>query len=372
VKDAKDRPVWFSEPSQADDSWGRRGESLTSWVERATLSRARATRRFLNENLSMLPKEHQAALYRALHDRWPSAFFELIVARTLQVLGASIEIEPGGAEDIRIDFVASFPDSTVSVEAVAPAFNLEIGEQVKQRNPLLDIIESSAPPHLWVLVESLPELGPSDSKKRFKNMIKRLLADAAKADISSPTEFVEELPQGTLRLKVIPKSPNASTARSIGSEPALTTLDDTEQRVRRAVGRKRRQGRESATPTLLAVHATEMSSSYDAFDRALFGQTFTRLGQDSQVLGTGFDAHGIFNKGTGTPTWAGVLAFVGISLRGGPDPVLYLHPRLEGALPDALLSLERRTYDTEAKRIVILKPSATGILEKMGFVPPDV
>jgi hypothetical protein len=90
MKDAKDRPVWFSEPSRADDSWGRRGESMTSWVERATLHRARATRRFLNENPSALPKEHQAALYRALHDRWQSAFFEPIVARTLQVLGASI------------------------------------------------------------------------------------------------------------------------------------------------------------------------------------------------------------------------------------------------------------------------------------------
>jgi hypothetical protein len=85
VKDTKDRPVWFSEPSQADESWGRRGESVTSWVERATLSRARATRRFLNENLAVVPNEQQAALYRALHDRWPSAFFELIVARTLQV-----------------------------------------------------------------------------------------------------------------------------------------------------------------------------------------------------------------------------------------------------------------------------------------------
>jgi hypothetical protein len=372
MEDARDRPVWFSEPSQADESWGRRGESVTSWVERATLPRARATRRFLNENLSMLPHEHQAALYRALHDRWPSAFFELIVARTLQVLGASIEIEPGGAEDIRIDFVARFPDSTVSIEAVAPAFNVEIGEQVKQRNPLLDIIDASAPPHLWVLVESLPELGPSDSKKRFKKTSKRLLDHAATADISSPTGFVEELPQGALRLKVIPKSPNASTGRSIGSEPALATFDDTEQRVRRALGRKRRQARESAAPALLAVHATGMSSSYDAFDRALFGRTFTRLGQDYQVLETGFDADGMFNKGTGTPTWAGVLAFVRVGLRGGPDPVLYLHPRLEGTLPDALLSLERRTYDTEANRIVTLKPSATGILEEVGFVPPDV
>jgi hypothetical protein len=64
----------------------------------------------LNETLHALPDEHQAAVYQALHDRWTSAFFELIAARTLQVLGASLEVEPGGAEDIRIDFVASFPE----------------------------------------------------------------------------------------------------------------------------------------------------------------------------------------------------------------------------------------------------------------------
>jgi hypothetical protein len=372
VKEAKYRSVWFPEPLRADDSRGQRGEPFTTWVERSTLPRARAARRFLNENLHALPKEHQAALCRALHDRWSSAFFELIVARTLQVLGASIEVEPGGAEDIRIDFVASFPDSTVSIEAIAPAFNVEVGEQVKQRNPLLDIVESLAPPRLWVLVDSLPELGPNDSKKRFRKAVERLLGDAAEADISSLTEFVEELPQGTLRIKVIPKSPNASTDRSLGIEPALTTFDDTEQRVRRAVERKRRQGRESATPAFLAIHATGISSSCEAFDRALFGRTFARMGWDGQVLDTGFDADGLLNKGTGTPTWAGVLAFVHVGLRGGPDPVLYLHPRFEGALPDALLSLERRTYDTEAEGIETHKPSATAILERVGFVPPEV
>lgn len=372
MNDAQDRAVWFPEPSQADDTWGRRGESTTSWTERSTLPRARATRRFLNENLSALPGEHQAALHKALHDRWPSAFFELIAARTLQVLGASIEVEPGGAEDIRIDFVASFPDSTVGVEAVAPAFNLEVGEQVKQRNPLLDIVESLAPPGLWVLVEALPELGPSDSKRRFKKAVERLLADATGANVSSPTEFVEELPQGMLRIKVTPKSPNMSTGRSIGIEPAFTAFNDTEQRVRRAINHKRRQGRESATPALLAIHATGMSSSYEAFDRALFGQTFTRIGLDGRVLDTGFDADGIFNKGTGTPTWAAVLAFVNVGLRGGADPVLYLHPRFEGKLPDALLTLERRAYDAGAEGVEIQEPSATGILAGLGFVPPDV
>jgi len=84
----------------------------------------------------------------------------------------------------------------------------------------------------------LPELEPSDSKKRFKYTTERLLADATEVGISSPTQFAEELPQGMLRLKVIPKGSNASIGKSIGIEPALTTFDDTEQRVRRAVDRK--------------------------------------------------------------------------------------------------------------------------------------
>ena len=218
----------------------------------------------------------------------------------------------------------------------------------------------------------MPDLGPSDSKKPFKSAVMRLLADAAGADISSPAKFVEELPEGTLRIKVIPKGPKASTDRSLGIEPPLTAFDNTEQRVRRAVDRKRRQGRESSAPALLAIHATGISSSYEAFDRALFGRTFTRMGLDNRVLGTGFDADGLFSKGAGEPTFAGVLAFVNVGLRGGVDPVLYLHPRFVGRLPDALLTLERRAYDANAQGIVIREPSVTGVLEALNFVPPNV
>jgi hypothetical protein len=120
------------------------------------------------------------------------------------------------------------------------------------------------------------------------------------------------------------------------------------------------------------AHATGISSSYEAFDRALFGRTFTRIGLDGRVSGTGFDADGVFNKGSGAPTWAGVLAFVNVGLRGGADPVLYLHPRSAAKLPDALLKLERRTYDAKAQAVTAHEPTATGILEAVGFVPPDV
>jgi len=118
--------------SSADDSAAYRSESTTDWLKRSTHPRARAARCFLSENLSAMPGEHRATLYRMLHERWHSAFFELIVGRTLQVLGATLEAEPGGASDTRVDFVARFPDATVAVEAVSPVFGPQVGETARR------------------------------------------------------------------------------------------------------------------------------------------------------------------------------------------------------------------------------------------------
>jgi hypothetical protein len=167
-----------------------------------------------------------------LHERWHSAFFELIVGRTLQVLGATIEVEPGGASDTRVDFVARFPDSTVAVEAVSPVFGSQVGETAKRRNPLLDIVESESPPDMWVMVSSLPDLGPQDSKKRFRSTVRKLLAEAGDVT-SSPVDVAEELPESTLRLKLVKKGAGVPPGRSVGIEPALTIWDDTERRIRR-------------------------------------------------------------------------------------------------------------------------------------------
>ena len=86
--------AWFPEPSRADDSYANRGELVTEWLKRSTLPRAREVRRFLNENLAKVPQDHQLVLYRATHERWDSAFSELIVASILQLLGGDIEAKP--------------------------------------------------------------------------------------------------------------------------------------------------------------------------------------------------------------------------------------------------------------------------------------
>ncbi len=80
--------AWFLEPTHSDNTWAANGESIFQWLHRSTLPRARAARQFLNYNISQLPETWRERLYHDLKHRWPSAFFELIVARTLQAIGA--------------------------------------------------------------------------------------------------------------------------------------------------------------------------------------------------------------------------------------------------------------------------------------------
>lgn len=53
------------------------------------------------------------------------------------------------------------------VEATSPITDAKIGDMLRQRNPLLDIIECSLPEGWGVGISELPELGLNDSKGRF-------------------------------------------------------------------------------------------------------------------------------------------------------------------------------------------------------------
>lgn len=97
--DANETDVWFSEPVEVDNTFARHGEGTYSWLNRSTTERAKACRQFLNENIAKLPEDWQPKLYKDLRDKdWFDTFFELIVARTLQLLGASIKVEVPIAE----------------------------------------------------------------------------------------------------------------------------------------------------------------------------------------------------------------------------------------------------------------------------------
>ena len=77
---------------------------------------------------------------------------------------------------------------------------------------------------------------------------------------------------------------------------------------------------------------------------------------------------GVFNKGEGDPTSAAVLAFVSVYLGGGVDPVLYLHPRFRGDLPETLTSIERRSFDPVAGSVNTVSSGRPGFMKGLSFV----
>jgi hypothetical protein len=156
---------------------------------------------------------------------------------------------------------------------------------------------------------------------------------------------------------------------AVVTEPALSAFDNSEQRIRRAINRKRRQGRNVATPAILAVHATGISSESEDFVLALYGREVAVADAETyQIVGTRFQADGVFIRGGKEPTFAAVLALVNVNFPGGPDPVLYLHPRFRGDLPASLMSIERKSYDAHAETAVVRPSRKTGFLKHLGFV----
>jgi hypothetical protein len=312
-------------------------------------------------------------LYRALHERWYSAFSELIVARTLQALGGDIEAEPESEAGTRIDFRARFADGEVGVEVVSPVFDPDAGEVMKRRNPLLVIIESLAPPGWRIMVDSLPDLGPNDSKRGFKAAVERLL-DTEPAEPAAGIKRVDtRLPEGKLRLGILPQRAGGAEGRVIMSEPAVATWNTSEERIRKSIKKKRPQGRNVEIPSILAVYANGISTTFEDFDHALYGREVGTLGTETAtgevyVSGSEFQADGVFNKGEGDPTWAAVLAFVNVYLGGGSDPVLYLHPRFRGDLPEVLTSIERRNYDPVARSVNMVPSRRPGFIKGLRFV----
>jgi hypothetical protein len=116
-------------------------------LSRSILPLAKDCRAFLNKSLSVLPEGCRNGMYYHLaHDQnFKDGFFELIVGRTLQEMGADIECEPENPIDrTRVDFVAEFPDETVYVEAVSPVLDRELGEIYSREVPLTNIRSAHA------------------------------------------------------------------------------------------------------------------------------------------------------------------------------------------------------------------------------------
>ncbi len=356
---------WFPEPLVEDPTWARDNEDDLAWLRRSTLPTAQAVRRFLNEQLAKLPLAIAEHLATRLASHWSSTFFELIVGRALQELGADLEVEVANARGFRPDYRARFPDCHVIVEAVSPQYDRGMAQERQRADALLPFVREALPSDWAVLLGELPDLGPGESKQAFKRAFRELVPKDAPLHADDWRDAEVEIECGTVDVTFIPRK---ADAEAIVAGPVVGGWDDSEERIRSVVRRKRRQVRSEPYPVLLAVAGGRLPARSDSFDRALFGRSCTVVSLPSRRSHNELRWDGLFMRpGNDSPTYAGVLAVPNAGFRYAGDPVLYLHPRFVGILPNAFAALERRIA-SPPHGIDVVPAGKPGLLQSLGFV----
>lgn len=334
----------FPEPT-TDDRRIRDNEDMKTFLARSTMEHAVELRRFVNANLCLLPSHVAQPICRALHGEYfrPS-LFELVVARTLQVLGPrDLSYEIATSSGSRPDLRATFADGHIVVDATVPNFDAEIIQSHEAHKLLIDIIEALIPAGWTFFVERLPSVAPSDSKREFKSMLISVFATLpASSEGFAPLsyEVTAEHPQGEIRLLLGARPSHWQRAYAGG--PASAAFGDTDKRVEKVLRRKRFQLRGTDAPALIAI-AGGMGESIEDIDIALFGRTWEQQDESRRPVEFGFDPSGIWGKlRGGESVIGGVLMFCHWQWTIGDDPVLYINPRFNGSLPRAFEALQRR------------------------------
>lgn len=353
----------FPEPARADARPGLASETRGQFLARSTWTRAVDLRRFYNVNLARLPAAAQTTLCRELKtDPTLSKHFELVVGRFLQELGATrLDYEVRGSEGRRVDWLGTLDDGHVSVEATVPVVNSVVGATIAASRELVDMAVRLAPPGWYVLVRSVPEFGPSERKTELREALRDLYAGVPAAHHGAHLTLMREFPNGSLGIDLF-GHPDPSLPAQPGGGPAVGYFDDTSTVIHAAVEEKRRQARGATKPVILAICTNGFGShEVEKFDIGLLGRTVHHLGSGR----LSFNPSGAFGGGTGEPTFAGALAFAELGMRGGPDPILYVHPRFTGRLPAALLRLRRR-FPT-ATGVCDVPATMSGVVERLDW-----
>ena len=221
-----------------------------------------------------------------------ATFFEVVLARILQELGASLVYEAANPDGKRPDFRAQFADVSVIIEGVSTRFKGAVGDKVNHQVPLLNLIESYVPEGWRVFVWGLPDIGPSDSRKSFALAVRQMLDVPPPTQNDTARELIRELPTGIIHLQLFPTS---ADDKRLGCEAPISLIDNSKERICHAVKSKRKQVRHSQMPVLLAIQASGICSKFEDFDEALFGGECSRYDERHRFVGTEFLPNGIFN-----------------------------------------------------------------------------
>ena len=321
----------------------------------------------------MLPAVCQEGIYCHLKEQQhhQAGLFELIVGRTLQELGAQIECEPEGLPSgKRPDFVASFPDGKVFVEAVSPKLDRELGTAAGLESPITKLIESNVPPGWAADIRALPRVSPDESKRHIKAFLQREMNVPPPKHDSDKVVVRETFEQGNLRVTLLPQSRHGlSEDTKIAFHNAIGYCPDDTGVLRSAVKRKYEQLSQLDGTTLVALNMFSTTSSREDLDQALFGVTVSQVDRGGNEIGRYFQTKdGLLAGGIGEPTIPGVLAFPEVGVLRCADPVLWRHPRFGGEFPQALDSLEARTMPDTGTEVEVQQATKTDLLQGLEFV----
>ncbi len=353
--------IWFPEPEVDDLTHGKRGEHTLDYLARSTVKRAIKYRKALNHNLGKMPQKFQERFMHSARNHWVNVEFELIVGRFLQTLDADLAVEKEISSGKRPDFLASFRDGKVFVEATVPVFDLEIIKKLKERNSLLAIIESQIPSGWNVGVNVLPDIGLSESKNEFKHVVNEIMSEIELSKSKEPKTVNRELGSGEIELRFIRCKPGVE--RLIW-ESYYLAWNRSKYRIHRAAKRKKKQVKGAVHPVILAIHGSGLSCEWENFDQAIFGQTIEVFNFNTSFFEPVFCENGLFLQNRESPpNRAGVLAFIRVDVLAGGDPVFYRNPFYEESLPSAIRSLEQRCFNAQTKQISTRKSMRTNIME---------
>jgi len=191
-----------------------------SFLRRSTLPVARRLRRFINGNIAKLPTDARAGICRGINSpRFHQANLELIVGRTLQELGAiGLEYEQLQQNGKRPDFLATFEDGSVFVDATHPAWNAELERRHRADQRLLDVIEAVIPPGWSFAAHRLPRIGLSSPIGAFRRAV---VASFASLPVpSGPDQIQVRSSDPALRFKLELWAPRRSTERAWLRDPS--------------------------------------------------------------------------------------------------------------------------------------------------------
>jgi hypothetical protein len=367
------RTPCFAEPTVPHDVWGRYGASgdRVEWLDRSTKPRARGIREYLNRTLTALPPDAAATLcHRLRHDPpFGRPYFELVVGRFLQILGAEVDHEPTGVGGRRVDWRGRFPDgSVVYVEATSPLYNQQSVRERLRREALIGVIEDEMPRGWWVIPRSLPPVGLHDSRQAFRravNLLLRDLPDPEGYSIENRLHITAPVGRSKVVLELWPGDP-------VDSPIAMVAMgahyDDSALRVSVAARAKRHQARAfPGEAVLLAIDGPFLGPDVEDFDSALLGRTVLEISLDSDATALAFKPDGALVTQR-VAEYAGVLAFGRVSVHGANEPILYRHPRFAGTLPPELLELRQRFL--EGGLIAETPAVRTSIMAGLGFPSP--